>query len=103
MNPSLMRALIALVPVLVLLCGTAALYARTKAVSAFVQLLGATCLLVVVLTHVCEALNLFPSMGWGAESSVGHYLDLAGAILGLALLLTGCVLYAFRKRHAHAA
>jgi hypothetical protein len=29
------------------------------------QLFGAACLLVVVLTHVCEAFGLFPSMRWG--------------------------------------
>jgi hypothetical protein len=103
MNPMLLRALIALVPVLVLLCGTAALYARTKSAPALVQTLGATCLIVVVLTHVCEALNLFPSMGWGTEGSVGHYIDLASAILGIALLLIGCLFYALRERHAHAA
>ena len=30
--------------------------------------LGAGCLTVVVLTHVGEAHNLFPSMGWGTEA-----------------------------------
>jgi hypothetical protein len=29
----------------------------------------------VVLTHLCEALHLFPWMHWGLENSVGHYLD----------------------------
>jgi predicted membrane channel-forming protein YqfA (hemolysin III family) len=103
MNETLLRALITLMPVLLLLCGAAALYVRTKSVSAFVLVLGATCLVVVVLTHVCEALNLFPSLGWGAERSVGHYVDLASAILGIVLLAVGCLLYALRKRHAHAA
>src|SRR5215468_8401018 len=103
MNPTLVRALIALVPLLVLLCGAAVLYARTKTVSALLQVLGVTCLLVVVLTHVFEALNLFPSLGCGEESSVGHYIDLASASLGLALFPSGYLLYALRKDDAHAA
>jgi hypothetical protein len=38
-------------------------------------------LLVVVLTHVAEALHLFPAMGWGEPDSAGHYVDLASAVL----------------------
>jgi hypothetical protein len=55
------------------------------------QLLGAGCLVVVVLTHVSEALRLFPSMQWGSPTSVGHYLDLSSAVLGLALVAVGYV------------
>ena len=49
-------------------------------------LFGSACLIVVVLTHVAEAFHILPAMGWGLPSSVGHYLDLASAILGCALL-----------------
>ena len=56
------------------------------------QLFGAGCLVVVVLTHVCEARHIFPWMGWGLKHSAGHYLDLSSAILGLALLLAGSYL-----------
>jgi hypothetical protein len=48
---------------------------------------GASCILLVVLTHVCEALHLFPAMHWELENSAGHYTDLVGAILGLRLFL----------------
>lgn len=27
----------------------------------------------VVVTHICEALHLFPSMHWGLKHSAGHY------------------------------
>jgi hypothetical protein len=53
------------------------------------QLIGAGGLVVVVLTHVAETLELFPNMGWGLPTSPGHYLDLVSAILGCTLLPLG--------------
>jgi hypothetical protein len=53
------------------------------------MLLGAGCLIIVVLTHVCETHHLFPVMGWGLRNSPGHYLDLSAAILGLAFCPAG--------------
>jgi hypothetical protein len=53
------------------------------------QLIGAGCLVVVVLTHVAEAFKLFPTMGWGLPTSPGHYLDLISAVLGCTLLPLG--------------
>jgi hypothetical protein len=55
----------------------------------YLKLLGAGFLIIVVLTHVCEAFHLFPVMGWGMKHSPGHYLDLSAAILGLAFLPAG--------------
>ena len=43
----------------------------------------------VVLTHVAETLHVFPWMHWGVEQSVGHYLDLGSAVLGLTLFPLG--------------
>ena len=48
---------------------------------------GCTLLLVMVLTHVAERWHLFPSMGWGQPASPGHYLDLVGAVGGVAFLV----------------
>jgi hypothetical protein len=61
-------------------------------------LVGLACLLVVALTHVAEAFHIFPAMGWGLPSSVGHYLDLVSAILGAALLPLGFLLDALTRR-----
>jgi hypothetical protein len=55
------------------------------------QLIGTACLVVVVLTHVAETLELFPEMGWGLPTSPGHYLDLVSAILGCTLLPLGFI------------
>jgi hypothetical protein len=49
------------------------------------------------LTHVAETLHLFPGMGWGQPTSIGHYIDLVSAILGCALLLLGFLGRAFTR------
>ena len=94
MNPTLLRSLVALLPMLVLLFGAATMYGRIKTPSALAQLLGAACLIVVALAHVCEALNLFPLMGWGAKDSIGHYVNLASVVMGSGLFLVGYVCHA---------
>jgi len=96
-HATLVSALVALVPVGVLFAGSAVLLVRRQTVGALLQLLGAGCLVVVVLAHVCEALHLFPSMGWGLQDSLGHYLDLSSALLGLALFPAGYLAYALRS------
>lgn len=58
---------------------------------------GFVCLLIVVLTHVAEMLNVFPGMGWGLPDSPGHYLDLVSAVLGTMLLIAGIVIIVNRR------
>jgi hypothetical protein len=55
-----------------------------------------TCFGVVAFAHVAEALRWFPSMGWGAPDSVGHYLDLVSAFLGLTLAITALLVWLMR-------
>jgi hypothetical protein len=90
-------ALAALVPVCMPFAGSAVLFSRGKTVCSFLQLLGAGCLVMVVLTHVSETLRLFPWMHWGLEHSAGHYLDLGSAVLGLTLFPIGYLLHALRS------
>jgi hypothetical protein len=90
---TLMRALVASVPAGMLFAGALALFLRGRALSSLLQLLGAGCLVVVVLAHICEALHLFPSMEWGLEHSAGHYLDLGSALLGLTSFPIGYLLH----------
>jgi hypothetical protein len=80
MNGPLFKATVAFFPASLLLSGSAILWFRGKTLYGFMQLFGAGCMVMVVLTHVCEALNLFPSMHWGLEHSAGHYIDLAVAV-----------------------
>jgi hypothetical protein len=100
MNVTLIKALIALVPVCMLFSGSAVLFARRRTLWSLLQLLGAACLIVVVLTHVCEALQLFPWMHWGRAHSAGHYLDFWSAVLGLVLFPVGYLVGALTRERA---
>jgi hypothetical protein len=100
MNATLLKALVALVPASMLFSGSTILLFKRKTVFSFLQFLGAGCLIVVVLTHVSEALQLFSWMHWGLKHSVGHYLDLSSAVLGLMLFPVGYLLHALTTRYA---
>jgi hypothetical protein len=89
----LIGALVALI-----LCGSILQFAKRKTVWRLLQLLGAACLSLVVLTHVAEALHVFPEMGWGEPNSAGHYLDLISAVLGLILLPLGYISHSLSER-----
>src|SRR3989442_14485184 len=98
MSAALVKGLVALAPVCMLFSGSVVLFFRGKTVCSLLQLLGAGCLVVVVLSHVCEALHLFPWMHWGLEQGVGHYLDSWSAVLGLRLFPVGYLFHTLRKR-----
>ena len=83
MNPTLLKAIAALVPVAMLLLGSLVLLGKTRSAAPLLQLVGASGLMIVVLSHVCEALVLMAWMKWGQERSVAHYVDLGGALIGI--------------------
>ena len=88
------------IPVFALLCGSVLLFAKEKSICSFLQVVGAGCLVIVVLTHICEALGLFSWMHWGLKSSAGHYLDFWSAALGLTLFSGGYLFHSLTHRHA---
>jgi predicted Na+-dependent transporter len=98
MNATLEIALLALVPVCMLFVGSAVIFARAKTVISFVQILGAGCIVIVVLNHLSEALHLFPWMNWGHPHSIGHYLDFWSAVLGGSLFPVGYLFHSLKKR-----
>lgn len=100
MNPTLLKAIVVLGPACMLLSGSVVLYFRGKTVWSLLQVFGAGFLVMVVLAHVCEALDLFPWMHWGRERSGGHYVDLSSAVLGLTLFPVGYLLHALKERRA---
>jgi succinate dehydrogenase/fumarate reductase cytochrome b subunit len=96
MDPTLFKALLALLPASTLFAG-AVLFVRAKSPRSLLQLLGAAGLLLVILTHICEGLYLLPWMGWGLEHSAGHYVDLCGALLAFTLFPAGYLLHALGR------
>ena len=100
MNHIAIKASVALLPVSILFSGALLTFARRIAASSFLQLLGAGCLLMVALAHLCEGLHWFPWMRWGMEHSAGHYLDLTSAVLGLTLFPVGYLLHEIAERHS---
>jgi len=63
-------ALVAIgIPLFALFWGSALLFAKEKSKWSFVQVFGTRCLVIVVLTHICEALGLFSWMHWGLKHS----------------------------------
>jgi hypothetical protein len=79
-------------------CWLRIIWLGRKGLSSFFQLLGAAALLVFALADVFELLGAFPRMGWGSESSLGHYLDLLCAIVGITLFSLGYLLHAVDTR-----
>ena len=93
-----LRAVLALVPVMLLCFGSAIFFLRVRSLPTLLQLLGAMCLLAVVVVHLFEARHWLPWMGWGAPNSPGHYFDLGSAIIGAVLFPAGYLLHALRWR-----
>lgn len=98
MDATLLKSLVALVPACLLLSGSVVIFRRTKTVSTVMQLVGAGCVVAVVLAHICEALHLFPGMRWGLEHSTGHYVDLTCALVALMFFPTGYLLHALSPK-----
>ncbi len=99
MDPTLFKALLTLLPASALFAGALLLFSQARSPRSLLQVLGASCLLLVIIAHLCEGLRLLPWMGWGREHSAGHYLDLCAAVLGIALFPAGYLLHALAGRH----
>src|SRR5262245_53939363 len=97
MNMTLVVALLIGAPILLLfiLAGRRVLLAPT--VSGVFLVVGAGSLFVMVLTHIAEALNLFPSMGWGQRHSPGHTLDVLSVYLGIGFLVAASLCPLLRR------
>ena len=89
MSSTLVKALAALAPVSLLFGGSLISFNRGRTGWTLLQLLGSACLVLVVLSHIAEGLHLLAWMHWGARNSVGHYLDLGSAILGVSFFPVG--------------
>ena len=82
MNATLLKAVVLFLIVCAVCIWSFISFFRHREATSLVQLLGAGLLMITVLTHIFEALQLFPGMQWGQPNSVGHYLDFSSAVLG---------------------
>ena len=101
-NLSFLKALVILVPAGMVCAGATIILMRKRTFSSILQLLGATGLVMVVLTHICEGLGLYPGMHWGDPASVGHFLDLISALIGMILFPIGYLLHSVTLRWTQA-
>jgi hypothetical protein len=62
---------------------------KPRTVSSVLLRAGFLCCAFVALDHVFEAFGMFPAFRWGQPHSIGHYLNLVAALLGVALLCAG--------------
>jgi hypothetical protein len=46
----------------------------------------------MALTHVFEAFAILPTLGWGQAHTVGHFIDLSAALLGVAFVTASFLL-----------
>ncbi len=98
MNPILFKAIVAFLPAGMLLAGSLVIFFRSKTMVSFLQCFGAASLVLVVISHAFEALQIFPWMRWGMEHSPGHDLDLASSVMGLTLFPVGYLFHALATR-----
>lgn len=94
MNATLVKALIALLPSGILLAASAVMFAKQRRLWSILQLAGAAGMVLVILAHVCEALQILPWLHWGQERSAGHYVDLFGGMVAITLFPLGYLLQA---------
>ncbi len=85
-DAAVVKTLIGLSIIVMIAVWSAVSFRRSRRRLAALQLVGATFLGVVVLTHLFEALHVLTFMRWGSPDSPGHYLDLSSAVLGVILL-----------------
>jgi hypothetical protein len=102
MNLAALKSIVALAVTSALFAGLAIPYRRRGTGGSAAQLLGVACFVVVALTHAFEAFAILPALGWGQPRSIGHYIDLGAAILGITLVFAGlffqCVQRASRAK-----
>lgn len=100
MNPTLAKAVVALVLMGTVAVVAARAFVRTQATGSLLELVGAAGLAMLGVTHVCESLQVLTWMRWGIEGGPGHYLNLASLAIGLTLFPLGYVLN--RRQHGSA-
>ncbi len=86
-----MKTLLALAAACVLLIVSAAILLTRRNFGSTLVAVGIGCFGVVALTHVFEGFSILPAFGWGQPHSVGHFIDLGAALLGVVFVVSSFV------------
>lgn len=97
MSVSVLKGLLALAAACVFFCVCVARFLTRRGLSSALQALGIGCFGIMALTHVFERFSIFPEFGWGRPHSVGHFIDLVAALLGVTLMTTSFLVW--RRGH----
>lgn len=97
MSASVLKGLLAFAAACVFLAGCVALFVTRRGLSSALQALGIACFGMMALTHAFEKFAILPELGWGQPHSVGHYVDLVAALLGVTLVTTGFLIPRIRQ------
>jgi hypothetical protein len=95
------KGLLALGGSSVLLGVSAALLLTRRGLGPVLLGVGIGCFGIMALTHVFEAFSIFPWLQWGRPDSLGHFIDLMAAVLGVALVATSLLLSRLARRRGN--
>jgi hypothetical protein len=100
MNAAVLKGLLSLAAALVFFGVSGVLFLTRRGLYPALQALGLGCFGVMALTHVFQEFSLLDSLGWGQPHSVGHFIDLAAALLGVTLVTTSFLLWCRDQRRS---
>jgi|ERR1700732_5306949 hypothetical protein len=93
MNAAVLKGLLALVAACTFLGVSIVLFLTRRGLASALQAMGIGCFGVMALTHVFEEFSILPGLGWGQPHSVGHFIDLVTALLGVTFMTTSFLLW----------
>ena len=93
MNAAVLKGLVALAAAIVFLGVSAALYITRRDLGSALLATGIGWFGIMALTHFFESFSILPAFGWGRPHSVGHFMDLAAALLGITFVSIGFVVH----------
>ena len=92
MSAAEVKGFLALGAACVFLGVSAALFLTRRSLGPALQAFGLACFGIMALTHVFEAFAILPTLGWGQAHTVGHFIDLSAALLGVAFVTASFLL-----------
>jgi len=93
MNATVLSGLLALAGASVFIAVSTALFVTRRDLAGALLATGIGWFGVMALTHVFESFSILPAFGWSRPHSIGHLIDLAAALLGVAFVTLGFLVH----------